>query len=235
MTDEPQAKLLHDFIADEAAAFPNKQGDLWPSNHHRITASLGKVPRCLAPERRVCFYFHYLRVSGRIPPVSEAELPNLLAAYRGLLPHIGQGFPNLAHRLDTLFAFGFDEEGPLPCGESASAAELKSRIAALAQTKKYTSLPAQRRHLDRFKPYTGEAPRILQTFRRLKYQPDRNHRDYTATNLTFWGLALIALLNDQTRPELIHDLRAGAYDIPERATYLDILNAVIPSGMPRGV
>jgi hypothetical protein len=224
MTDDPQAKLLADFIADEAAAFPNEQGGFWPSNHHRITASLGKVPQFLDPEKRVCFYFHYLRVSGRIPVVSEGELPSLVAAYRGLLPRIDQGFPNQAKRLDTLFAFGFDDDGPLPDGETSSAVDLKRHIATLTQTKRYTTLPAQRKNGDRFKPFIGEAPRVLQTFWHLNYRHDRRYSDYTATNLTFWGLALVALLNEQTHAELIHDMHEGNYDIPEREKYLEILD-----------
>jgi hypothetical protein len=225
-------KLFSDFIADEAAAFPNEQGGFWPSNHHRIKPALAKVPVCLSPEDRVLFYFHYLRVSTRVPQVSQTELPYLIAAYKALLPTIDQLYPNLANRLDTLFAFGFDDEGTLPSGETTTAAELKEHVNTLAQTTKYASLPAQREKRDRFKPYDSEAPRILETFRRLDYQHDRRHRDYTSTNLTFWGLALIALQNPTTRTALIRDMLDGPYDIPERPNYLTILSQTAQSVLP---
>jgi hypothetical protein len=224
--------LFRDFIADETAAYPSEQGGFWPSNHHRIRPALAKIPLCLAPEERVKFYFYYLRASTFIPPVSESEFPYLVAAYRELLPSIDERYPNLASRLDMLFAFGFDDESALPPGETVSASELNTHLKTLTQTTKYTSLPAQRQKRDRFKPFEEEATRIIQTFRHLGYQHNPRRRDYTSTNLTFWGLALIALLNPHTRPSLISDMLEGPYDIPERSNYLYILNETVQATAP---
>ena len=222
MPDRAQlTKLLSDFIADETLAFAEgRQGSFWPSNHHRIKPAATQAA-CLAPEGRVRFYFHYMRVTGNIPGVSASELPHLVAAYRELLPHLG-----LRHRIKPLFCFGFDEHGPLSDDAAATAATFPARLKALAQCDRYASLPAQRANIDKFRPFGGEAEHILLTFRRLGY------RYSGSLNLTFWGLALIALLDRAVRTRLVSEILDGGFDFPEEPSQLAALDDTVRAVLP---
>src|SRR5690349_16858861 len=78
----------------------------------------------------------------RLPPsLPESEFPQLVAAYRELLPLLDQSTGYLARRHELLFCFGFDETGILPEGATTSAEQLKDYIKLITQCQKYTSLP----------------------------------------------------------------------------------------------
>jgi hypothetical protein len=229
-----QTKLFKAFLADETAAWAeDRQGEFWPSNHHRLDPALPDLPLCLEPADRERCYCHLLRVSGGIPAVAETEFPLLVAGYRQLLPDIDRGFPNRASRLKTLFAFGFDGEGALSGGATAGAKELKLRNKVLAQTAKYTSLPSQREKLEKFRPLAGEAERILQVLRHLGYRQGRRNADGEGyTDLTFWGLILVALLDPAVRLALVRDMLEGGFDIPRRDVHLAVLNKTVQAVVP---
>lgn len=176
-----------------------------------------------------------MRQRGDIPAVSEKELPLLVAAWRRLLPVIDQPEKAyLARRLPLLFAFGFDGTGALASGETHDAEGLKARMKLLAQTGRYTSIPAQWEKKEKFLPFAGEAERLLQTLRHLGYRHDRRYGDdlYDYTNLTFWGMVLIILLNPATRAALLHDMLEGGYDLPLRDRHFGILNRAVQALRP---
>lgn len=236
MTDA-DANLLRAFIADEHAAFSLKQqGKFWPANHYRIAPLATKVADLLAPNERTDFYFHFMRASGGVPAVSEAEMPILLEAYRRVLPFLDLGgVIMMASRHKTLFAFGFDGQGGLPSGETMSAKALKARLKLLAQVNNYTTMPGQRDKKARFVPFANEAVRILETFRHLGYRHDRRYgRDdlYDITNLTFWGMVFIALLNKATRADLVADMVEGDYQLVRRPEQLAMLHRYVEAVLP---
>jgi hypothetical protein len=236
MTENAEtAKLLAAFLADEEAAFArDEQGSFWPSNHHRITPAAAKAETALAPEERVRFYFHFMRVSGEPPAASEKEFSLIVDAYRLLLAHIDDGFPNMAKRHVLLFHFGFDEAGALPSGATKSMKEIKARQKALQQIRKYTMIETQQEKAANFLPFAGEGVRILETLRHLGYRPDRRYGDevYVHIELVFWGMVLIALTSRAARPELARDFLDGGYVIPKREQHLDILRGSAQAVLP---
>lgn len=179
------------------------------------------------PDERIAFYLHFMRRSGEAPAVADREMPLLIQAYRRLLPVID--LPGaMARRHTLLFLFGFDEAGALPSGETQNVKTLKARLKTLAQTGKYTSLPAQRQKQASFLAYAEEAPRLLQTLRHLGYRHDRRGGDaYDTVNLVFWGMVLIILSDAATRAQLLADMLDGGYDLPQRDRHLGILHRTV--------
>ena len=228
---------LRNFIADENEAFAERrQGKYWPRNHHRISPLVGKVSGLLGPAERTEFYFHLMRVDGSIPAVSDGELPLLLEAYRRLLPFLDLGgVIQMARRHTFLYVFGFDDSGALPGGETCSAKALREHLKLVAQVDSYTSLPAQRDKKARFAAHADRAERVLATLRHLGYRHDRRYdRDdlYSLTDLNFWGMVFIALLNDQTRGELLDDMVGGRYDLVCRDEQLTQLHRYVEVVLP---
>ena len=236
MADNEPDGLIAAFLADEEAAFATAAaGRFWTSNHHRIRPLAAKAPGLGDPSERVSFYFHFMRRSGEVPAVADRDLPLLVEAYRLLLPHIDRpGAAQMARRHALLFLFGFDDSGPLHDGETKDAKDLKVRLKTLAQTGKYTSLPAQRQKKASFASHAADAPRLLETLRHLGYRHDRRHGDdaYDIANLTFWGMVLIVLSHADTRAQLVVDMLDDGYDLPRRAGHLGILHKTVRAVLP---
>lgn len=236
MTGRDPAELLAAFLEDEDAAFASGgSGRFWPCNHYRIAPLVRQAPRLLEADRRVDFYFHLMRQTGTVPTVSGKETPLLLAAYRRLLPVIDRpDKAQIARRHPLLFIFGFDAAGALASGEAGDPEALKTRLKLLALIGKYTSIPAQWAKKERFPPFAGEAERLLQTLRHLGYRHDRRYGDdlYDYTNLTFWGMVLVILLNGATRAALLRDLLDGDHDLPRREQHFGILNRAVSALRP---
>lgn len=223
--------LCRAFIADEDEALQQeRQGHFWPQNHHLLGPHAAKLPAALTPDQRTRFYFHYLRVAGGIPAVSNKELPLLRDAYRQVLPLQDRGYPvNSSERHINLLVFGFDESGSLPIGETSTATDLKTRLKLVSQLGKYTTLPNQRAKKVKFAPFAEDGERILQLLRHLRYRHDRRYGDdlYDTVNLRFWGMVLTALLNPEVRTELVRDMLDGDMAFPNRETHLDILHKTV--------
>ncbi|MCU5783671.1 hypothetical protein MA04_02971 [Alcanivorax balearicus MACL04] len=223
--------LCRAFIADEDEALEQKrQGLFWPRNHHLLRPHAAKLPAALTLDQRTRFYFHYLRVAGGIPAVSNKELPLLHEAYRQVLPLQDQGHPiNSSTRHINLLVFGFDDNGPLPMGATSSAKELKARLKLVTQLGKYTTLPNQREKKSKFLPFANEGERILQVLRHLRYRHDRRYGDdlYNTVNLRFWAMVLTALLSPEVRADLVGDMLDGNMAFPNRETHMDILHKTV--------
>lgn len=235
MSGGNNAEILRSFIADEDQALAaDRQGRFWPSNHHMIRPLAARPGVDLTPDERTRFYAHFIRVSGEIPAVPDKEMPPLIDAYRSLLPRIdGRGAAFLARRHVLLFAFGFDETGPLPSGTTTMAKDLKARLKTVTQIGKYTSLPAQRDKKASFLPFNDEAPRLLETLRHLAYRHDRRYADdlYDVLNLAFWGMVLIVLQHRSTRTELLRDM-LDRYELPQTERQLAILDQTVVTVRP---
>ncbi|MFV0333309.1 MAG: hypothetical protein ACK5JR_04480 [Tropicimonas sp.] len=240
MTDTA-TDLLQSFIADANAAFAEgRAGQFWPRNHHRLRPLAGKLGRLIEPQERVDFYFHFMRLNGVAIAVREPEMPLMTEAYRRLVPLFDEGGTvGIARRHVMLFLFGFDETGSLPDGETRSAAEMKARLRLIAQAGKYTSLPAQRSRKSGFLPFVDQAPRCLQALRHLGYDHDRRYGDesYNYTDLDFWGMVLVCLLNRETRSDVVSDMTSGGYSLkfPEQhaANLHRSVEAVLPDVAPQ--
>ena len=230
------ANLMRTFIADENQAFAERrQGKFWPANHHRIGPLAAKVSGLLDAGEQVDFYFHFMRVAGGLPLVGEKEMPLLIEAYRRLLPFLDLGgVIQMSRRHKLLFVFGFDDTGALPSGETVSAKALKARLKLIAQVGAYTTLPAQRDKKAKFAPFADEAVRILEVFRHLGYRHDRRYGEdsYNVTNLRFWGMVFICLLNKATRADLLADMLEGEYVLMRRVEQLAILHRYVEAVLP---
>jgi len=230
------AKLLRTFITDENEAFANRrQGKFWPANHYRIGPLVTKAAGLLNPNEQIDFYFHFMRVAGGAPSVGDKEMPLLLDAYRRMLPFLDLGgVIQMSQRHKLLFVFGFDDTGVLPSGETISAKALKARFKLITQVGNYTTMPAQRDKKAKFVLFADEAVRILETFRHLGYRHDRRYGEdlYDVTNLRFWGMVFICLLNKATRADLVADMIEGKYDLTRRVEQLAILHRYIEAVLP---
>ncbi|PDT07119.1 hypothetical protein [Rhizobium sp. M1] len=226
-----EADLLRTFIVDEDAAFADRrQGRFWPANHHRIGPIATKVSGLLEPEERVNFYFHFMRVAGGPPIVGDKEMPLLREAYRRMMPFLDlEGVIQMSRRHQLLFVFGCDDTGELPSGETTSAAALKARLKLIAQVGSYTTMPAQRDKKAKFVPFAMDAVRILETFRHLGYCHDRRYGEefYDVTDLRFWGMVFICLLNKATRTELVADMIEGKYQLMRSAEQIAMLHRYV--------
>ncbi|MBY3246397.1 hypothetical protein [Rhizobium laguerreae] len=235
MTDT-DAELLRTFIADENEAFADRrQGKFWPANHYRIGPLATKASGLLDPKEQVDFYFHFMRVAGGAPLVGDREMPLLLEAYRRMLPFLDLGgVIQMSRRHKQLFVFGFDDTGALPSGETISAKALKARLKLIAQVGNYTTMPAQRDKKVKFVPFADEAVRILEVFQHLGYRHDRRYGEdlYDVTNLSFWGMVFICLLNKATRAELVADMIDGKYDLMRRVEQLAMLHRYVETILP---
>ncbi|MBB2753978.1 UNVERIFIED_ORG: hypothetical protein GGI57_004710 [Rhizobium aethiopicum] len=230
------AQPLRTFIADENQAFADRrQGKFWPANHHRIGPLATKASGLLDRDEQVDFYFHFMRVAGGAPLVGEKEMPLLLEAYRRMLPFLDLGgVISMPRRHKLLFVFGFDDAGILPSGETISAKALKARLKLITQVGAYTTMPAQRDKKAKFLPFADEAVRILETLRHLGYRHDRRYGEdlYDVTNLSFWGMVFICLLNKATRADLVADMVEGKYDLMRRVEQLAMLHRYVDAVLP---
>ncbi|NLS00478.1 hypothetical protein HGP17_26925 [Rhizobium sp. P38BS-XIX] len=232
--------LLETFISDEEAAFAEKrQGKFWPANHHRIAPLATKLSGLLNPNQRTAFYFHFMRVAGGAPAVNDKEMPLLTEAYRRMLPDLDlKGVIQMSRRHELLFVFGFDDTGALSAGETQISTALKARLKLLGQVGAYTSMPAQMDKKAKFAAFTSEAPRILETLRHLEYRHDRRYSEdlYDVTNLRFWGMVFICLLNKDTRADIVADMFEGPYQLMRRveqiATLHRYVQVVLPDATP---
>jgi hypothetical protein len=220
--------ILSTFIKDEDAALKSgHQGPFWPMNHYRIRNAILKADQLLESTDRQKLYFHYLRLSGQVPVVSNNELPHHVEGYRRLLPLLDTSQADLARRHNLLFVFGFDEKGALPDGTIGNAKQLKDYLKLTAQCAKYTNLSAQRAKLQNFGAHTHHAERLYQTLRHLGYCHDRRYGPdiYSVTDLSFWGMVLVILLHEGRRVDLLHDFLEGGYSIPQKDKHFAILHA----------
>lgn len=228
--------LLTRFIEDEDAALAaGRQGKFWSSNHHEISPLIAKADRHLDPAQRLRLYGHALRVAGTIPTVSEKEFPLLVDAYRAALPRLDASGGYLAGRLPLLLSFGFDEQGALPSGQTASAADLKTHLKLVAQIGKYTNLPGQRDKLKNFLPFAAESERVLETFRHLRYRltrKDEGAPESWSVDLLFWGFVLVGLLSASTRTALVEDMLGATYALPHPERHLAILHETVQAVLP---
>lgn len=233
----PDTQLLRTFIAREAEAFAARRLEsFWGMNHHRISPLLSRVPDLLSPDELTEFYFHYVRLANGLPPVGDKEFPLLLSAYERLLPFIdlppGISVPS-RHRM--LYAFGFDETGPLPGGRTASANEYEQHVRLLGQAASYSHLPGQRSKKARFLPFAPQAGRVLGALRHLGYYHDRRHPEedlYNTVNITFWGMVFICLLNRDTRAGLLSDMLGAEHTLMDRDKHLAILHEYVAVVLP---
>jgi hypothetical protein len=235
MTDA-NAELLRTFLADETKAFPERrQGKFWPLNHHWISPLVTRAHKLLDEDERTDLYFHFMRVTGNVPAVSEKEMPLLLDAYGRLLPvmDIG-GIIQMARRHEFLFVFGFDDTGVLASGKTSAAEALKLRRKLIRQVTIYTNLPGQLKSKVKFVSFADEAVRILETLRHLAYRHDRRYGDdlYDVVNLSFWGMVFTGLLNKSTRADLTADMLEGKYDLARRDEQIAILNRFVEAVLP---
>jgi hypothetical protein len=231
MTDS-ERDLLRTFISDEDAAFADRrQGKFWPANHHRIAPLATKISGLLDDAgQRTAFYFHFMRIACGPPAVNDKEMPLLLDAYRRMLPFLDlKGIIQMSDRHKLLFTFGFDDTGTLPTGETQSAAALKIRLKLLNQIGSYTSMPAQRGKKAKFVAFAGEAGRLLETLRHLEYRHDRRYGEdlYDVTNLHFWGMVFVCLLNKNTRAEIVADMLEGRYELMRRDEQITMLHRYV--------
>lgn len=230
MTDLDPSALARAFIADETD--PGSRKRFWTMNHHRLGPIAGKVAKAVEPSERVAFYRFYMQRSGGFPPVPNGDIPLLLEAYRLLLDDIDElGANHMMTRLASLYMFGFDETGELADGVLDDAGTLKARTKSLTQVGKYTSLPAQRDKMDKFRPFAGEAPRLLQALRHLDYVHDRERAEhFGVVDLDLWGMILIVLLNPATRTDYLRAVLESEA-LPDRVQYLGILHKTVRAVM----
>lgn len=229
--DTDSKRLLLAFIEDEDQALAgNRKASFWSSNHYEIKPAFKRAEALLSPEQRLRLYTHTLRTGSTIPTVSAKDFPLLVAAYRSLL-HSLDTQPYA--RLGLLYCFGFDDQGPLPAGETATTAALKHHQKTLEQVSKYTNLPGQRDKVTKFAEFAAEGERVLQTLRHIAYRAGRQGPYSLGSDmLVFWGFVLIALTSAKTRTQLVVDMLDGGYDIPERASEIAILNKTVRAVLP---
>jgi len=201
--DQSDINLLVAFVdSEEAALAEERQGDLYPSCHYPLGALAPKAGRGLSGEMLQRFYFHWLRVGDwKVAGLPERDFPTLVAAYLELtkLP-VGYYTRQASRSLEHLFCFGFNEHGELPSGTVANAADLKQRTRLVEHCRKYQSFHAQREKVEKFLPFRSSAPIILEAGRSLQ------HDIKEMGPILYWGMALIAQLNEDTRIQMAHDL-----------------------------
>lgn len=234
-TDDTGRDLLRQFISDENKSFAQQtQGKFWPDNHHRLRPLEGEASRLLTSGEYQDYLFHMMRVTGGVPSIGEKDLPPLIAAWRRLLPFLDAGYPQMTSRHKMLFVFGFDDSGALADGGLTSVKELKARVKLISQVSAYQSMRGQRDKKARFTTFTADAPRILQTLRHLGYNHDRSYGDaiYDYTNLAFWGMVFITLLNPETRTALLEDMLGNDVRLVQRDRQLALLHKYVEAVLP---
>ena len=220
--DPSDIDLLHAFIASEDAGFADdRQGDLYHMRHYDLAALAPRAGSGLTPDMLQRFYFHWLRVgSWAVASLPGKDLPVLVAAYRQLT-HTPVSYRRRQQRLglEHLFCFGFDEAGVLPSAVVATASDLKQRARLIGQCNKYQSFHAQREKVEKFLPYRPQAQTILEALRHLGHDPDRTD------SILYWGMVLIALLDEGTRLPMLSDLLDGDWPmIGDRGHMLSVLH-----------
>jgi hypothetical protein len=228
--DQSDIDLLHAFIASEDAGFAEeRQGDLYPMRHYDLAALAPRAGRGLAPDMLQRFYFHWLRVGDwSVASLPGKDLPSLVAAYRQLTG-VPVSYDRRRQRLglEHLFCFGFDEAGALPSAMVITASNLKQRVRLIGQCNKYQSFHAQREKAERFLPYRPQAEAILEALRHLGHDPDR------ADSVLYWGMILIALLDQTTRLPMLRDLLDGEWPmISNREHMLSVLHHTAVAARP---
>ena len=224
-------KILSDFIADEDAALLRKeQGDFYPSNHHLISPLVAKASKLLSLETQQRFYFHLLRL-GNFPNLkSEQEFQLLLQAYKDCTALIAQGYPICRlDSLDALLVFGFDATGGLLEEAVCDLAGYTKYTKVLAQCKLYTTIPNMLKKADKFalKADASTAIRIFKVLKMLSYLHSSFTPEYAQyyniTNLTFWAMVFITLLNNETAESLVKDFLSPLQPLPRYHEHLQIL------------
>ncbi|MCD5966464.1 hypothetical protein [Stenotrophomonas maltophilia] len=228
--DQSDINLLVAFVdSEEAALAEERQGDLYPSYHYPLGALAPKAGRHLSEEMLQRFYFHWLRVGNwKVAGLPERDFPTLVAAYLELtkLPVSYVTRPP-SRSLEHLFCFGFNEHGELPSGTISNAADLKQRARLVEHCRKYQSFHAQREKVDRFLPYRSFARPILETARFLQHDINGVGR------MLYWGMALIALLDEDTRIEMTNDVIAKNWpEGRERGHVLSLLHHTAEATRP---
>ncbi len=201
--EQSDLNLLVAFIESEDEAIAEqRQGELYPQHHYELAALAPKAGRGLAGHELQRFYFHWLRVGDwKVAGLPERDFPALVAAYLELtkLP-VGYDTRQPSRSLEHLFCFGFNEHGELPSGTVANAADLKQRTRLVEHCRKYQSFHAQREKAEKFLPFRSSAPIFLEASRFLQ------HDIKGMGPILYWGMALIAQLNEDTRIQMAHDL-----------------------------
>lgn len=236
-----KADILHSFITDEEDALRagRNQGHFWTMNHHRIGPLVPQAGKLLAGDQAAieALYFHIMRRTGGIPVHPKSEPAHLVAAYQKVLPIIDTPVLNALPRHTALYVFGFDDTGTLPDAGPSGIADFISRMKLVAQTGKYSTMPAQRKAQPRFEPFLDDAPRVLHMLQHLNYRHDRRypHRDdiYNYTDLRFWGFFLITLMAATTRADALEGFLKAIPGLPKSADHLEVLHAYVEAIVPR--
>ncbi|EML7989573.1 hypothetical protein D7Y24_00320 [Stenotrophomonas maltophilia] len=228
--DQSDINMLAAFIeSEEAALAEERQGDFYPSYHYQLAALAPRAGNGLPQDMLQRFYFHWLRVGDwKVAGLPQRDFPILVAAYQELtkLP-VGYDTRQPGLSLPHLFCFGFNEHGELPSGVVTNAADLKQRTRLVEHCRKYQSFQAQREKVDKFLPYRPFARTILETARFLQ------HDIKGMGQILYWGMALIALLDEDTRIQMTNDLIARNWpEDRERGHVLSLLHHTAEATRP---
>lgn len=232
---DPDRALLLAFIADaQDSLAEGRPANFWPRNHHRLRPIEKRAKDLLSPAEHADYLFHRFCRTGGFPVMAERDLPLLIPVWRRILPHLDGAPARSISRHMMLYLFGFDDSGALPDELPPTGKDLKARLKLIDQITAYTTQPAQRAKQARFATFASEAPRILRALRHLGYNHDRRHGGeiYDVTNLSFWGMVFVVLLNPATRAELLDDMLGDTYRLVQREDQLSMLDAYVKAVAP---
>ncbi len=226
-------ELLDDIVeyedqAQAAAANGTYHADL----HSLITVARKSALLTPAVERRL--YFHLLR-KGEIPvPRDGAALAVLAGAYHDLMADAQRSNAKPAiERLAGMLLFGYWMNVRLDGGDVPDFARFQHWQAVLKQCGKYSHIPGMLAKPEKFAPFADDATatRILAALEALGFQhsdiaPDYPD-NYSYTNLEFWALVDIVLLNEHTRMLIVHAFLARLPALPLVENQLEILERFV--------
>lgn len=200
----PEQELLERFIADESQARQQgRQGQFYPSHHHRILPAVSKAPRLLSPDQRVRLYLLLLSLD-RIPALKRAgEFELLLAAYAQLVDNAhGWARPPSLHRIKGLFLFGYHADGSLAGQSEIEYTAFLGHLKFWRYVESFTSMPGMLGRRARFAELSADralCTRVTETIRHIRPSQDLPR----PTCLWFWALMLLALQRETSACEAV--------------------------------
>jgi hypothetical protein len=226
-------ELLDDMLEYEEHALAAGQPGITREDITALLDATRKV-HLLGPMLQRRLYFHLLR-KGALPAVADDTSFVLLTdAYRQLMDTaVRSNEAPKINRLDGMLLFGhwwnfqMSDESPL------DAASYQHWQAVLKQCGRYSHMPGMLAKLDKFAAFADDATaaRILKVLQTLRFQHSQigpascSYYDYT--NLSFWGLCEIVLLNANASTQLIISFLKRLPDLPQSDKQLEIFEQFV--------
>ena len=147
------------------------------------------------------YFNHLVLAGGRLPKItSKRSFIALIEAYKKFSKFLLSESKEigLQDKLISIYLFGFYKDIAIKNSETISKTDYDQRLKVISQCNKYTAIPYMIEKKEKFIPIASQdmSARALETIKNI------GEPSIWCSNLLYWGLVFVALLNEGVNSEI---------------------------------